>query len=71
MVGRCTIENAFPVDFSDSIDLNCFQCNFFSRTTGICQLTKKVSEYPSRYIGSHCPFSFDGEIIEIENQEEK
>lgn len=31
----------------------------------MCQLTKEISEYPTKYIGSHCPLNFDGEIKEI------
>ena len=26
--------------------------------------TKEISEYPTKYIGSHCPLNFDGEIKE-------
>ena len=52
------IEVSFPVDFKDSMDVNCHQCKFFSRQSGICQLTKEISEYPQRYIGSHCPLEF-------------
>ena len=52
------VEVSFPVDFKDSMDVNCYQCDFFSRQSGICQLTKKVSEYPQKYIGSHCPLEF-------------
>ena len=52
------IEVSFPVDFKDSMDVNCYQCKFFSRQSGICQLTKEISEYPQKYIGSHCPLEF-------------
>lgn len=52
------VEVNFPVDFKDSMDVNCYQCEFFSRQSGICQLTKKISEYPQKYIGSHCPLEF-------------
>ena len=52
------VEVCFPVDFRDSMDVNCHQCKFFSRQSGICQLTKEISEYPQKYIGSHCPLEF-------------
>ena len=52
----------FPVDWRENMAVNCYQCKFFSRNSGICQLTKEISEYPSKYIGSHCPLEFDGEI---------
>lgn len=34
----------------------------------MCQLTKEISEYPTKYIGSHCPLNFDGEIKEIRKE---
>ena len=52
----------FPVDWRENIDVNCYQCKFFGRNSGVCQLSKEISEYPSKYIGSHCPLEFDGEI---------
>ena len=62
ITGKCEIQIHFPVDFKDNTEVNCYQCKMFSRNNGICQLTKEISEYPSKYIGSHCPLSFDGEI---------
>ena len=50
-----TVEVAFPVDFKGNADISCYQCKFFSRNGGICYLTKEISEYPSKYVGSHCP----------------
>ena len=64
IVGECTIKVHFPVDWKDNVDVNCYQCKFFSRNNGVCQLTKEISEYPTKYIGSHCPLVFDGEIKE-------
>ena len=65
ITGECVVKIHFPVDFKDNADVNCYQCNMFSRNNGICQLTKEVSEYPTKYIGSRCPLNFDGEIKEI------
>lgn len=65
IVGRCAISVHFPIDWKDNIDVSCFQCKFFSRNNGICQLTKEVSEYPTKFRGSKCPLDFDGEIINI------
>lgn len=61
------VEVSFPVDFKDSMDVNCYQCKFFSRQSGICQLTKEISEYPQKYIGSHCPLEFINDNEEKEN----
>lgn len=52
-----TVTVGFPVDFRDNADINCYQCKFFSRNTGVCQLTKEISEYPQKYVGSHCPLN--------------
>lgn len=52
----------FPINYKDNADISCYQCGFFSRNTGICQLTKKISEYPQKYVGQNCPL----EIIEEE-----
>lgn len=65
VTGECIIKIHFPVDFKDNADVNCYQCKMFSRNNGICQLTKEVSEYPTKHIGSNCPLVFDGEIKEI------
>ena len=62
--GVAEIRVFFPVDWRDNPDISCRQCKFFSRTHGVCQLTKEVSEYPDKYVGSHCPLI----IKEIENE---
>lgn len=64
--GECTVTVSFPIDWKDNAEVNCYQCKMFSRNTGICQLTKEISEYPTKYIGSHCPLKFDGLIEELE-----
>jgi hypothetical protein len=66
ITGECVIKIRFPVDFKNNIEVNCYQCKMFSRNTGVCQLTKEVSEYPTKYRGSNCPLEFDGEIKNIE-----
>lgn len=55
---ECLVTVKFPVDWKDNPDVSCYQCKFFSRNNGICQLTKEVSEYPQKYIGSNCPLNF-------------
>lgn len=49
------IEVNFPIDFRGNPDVNCYQCKYFSKSSGLCRLTNEVSEYPQKYIGSHCP----------------
>ena len=58
ITGECIVKVHFPVDFKDNAEVNCYQCDFFSRNNGICYLTKKVSEYPTKYVGSNCPLDF-------------
>lgn len=53
--GYAIVEVAFPVDWKDNADISCYQCQFFSRNTGMCQLSKTISEYPQKYVGSNCP----------------
>ena len=53
--GKYTVTIHFPVDFKGNADICCYQCPMFSRNNGICQLTKAVSEYPQKYVGSCCP----------------
>lgn len=65
ITGECVVKIHFPVDFKDNADVSCYQCKMFSRNNGICQLTKEISEYPTKYIGSNCPLVFDGEIKNI------
>ena len=65
---QATVTVFFPVDMKDRADVNCYQCNFFSRQSGICQLTKEVSEYPQKCIGSNCPLNV---IEELQKENER
>lgn len=49
------VEVHFPVDFKNNADVSCYQCQFFSRNNGTCQLNKSVVAYPQKYIGQNCP----------------
>ena len=63
---RATVEVTFPVDDKGRADIKCFQCKYFSRQNGICQLTKQISEFPQQYVGSHCPLI----LIDKENEDD-
>lgn len=65
IIGTHTVKVTFPIDWRGDSEVNCYQCKFFSRNSGICQLTKEVSEYPTKYIGSKCPLEFNGEVNEV------
>lgn len=45
----------FPVDFKGCASICCMQCQFYSRNSGICQLTKSIPAYPQKYVGQDCP----------------
>lgn len=62
IIGECTVRAHFPIDWRDNADVNCYQCIFFSRSNGVCSLTKEICEYPQKYVGSCCPLEFSGEI---------
>lgn len=64
ITGECAVKVYFPIDEKDRADVSCYQCKFFSRASGICYLTKEISEYPQRYVSSKCPLTFSGEIKE-------
>ena len=68
ITGEYLVKVNFPVDWKDNADVCCYQCKMFSRNTGMCQLTKEISEYPTKYRGSRCPLNFDGEIKEIRKE---
>ena len=57
---QAVITVGFPVSFSGVAEISCYHCKYFTHSSGVCQLTKEVSEYPQKYVGSHCPL----EIIE-------
>lgn len=58
---RCIIEIGFPVDFRGNESIDCMHCFLFQRQSGKCPLTGQVSEYPDRYVGSHCPLELEEE----------
>ncbi len=55
VIGIATVRVNFPVDFKDNADVCCYQCHFFSRNNGVCQLNKEVVAYPQKYVGANCP----------------
>ena len=65
--GRVTLEVNFPVDWRGKADVSCYQCDFFSRSSGKCNLNGRVSEYPQKYVGSYCLLEFEGNEGDDEN----
>lgn len=64
ITGTATIQNLFPIDFKGNADISCMQCRYFSRNNGICQITKEITAYPSKYVGVNCPFRNDEMEVE-------
>ena len=58
IVGTCTVEVNFPVDFRGNPYVNCSQCAYWSRNSVRCRLNGAVTEFPEKYIGSRCPLKF-------------
>ena len=57
--GFAVVSNLFPVDWRGNADICCRACDFYKSVSRTCALTKKVSEYPEKYVGSACPLQYD------------
>lgn len=70
VIGVATIVNYFPVDLKGREDKTCMQCEYFDRSRSRCYLTKKISYYPDKYIGTDCPFRPEngGRLEAIDNE---
>lgn len=55
---KATVHVSFPVDFRDNADVCCELCPYYRRNYRNCGLNGEICEYPSKYIGSHCPLDF-------------
>ena len=55
ITAQATVTVFFPIDNKGYADISCYQCQFFSRHSGICQLNKEVVAYPTRHVGGNCP----------------
>jgi len=56
-----TVEVFFPVDAKGNADVNCYQCEYFHRTSSRCGLNDRLCAYPQKYIGQNCPLDFEKE----------
>ena len=63
IVGKCIISVNFPIDWNDKETINCSLCKYYVPSARTCSLTKEVSEFPQKFVGSHCPLDFSGEVI--------
>lgn len=57
--GNATVDVYFPVDGRGNADISCQQCFFFREASRRCGLTGQISEYPTKYVGSHCPLEME------------
>lgn len=55
VIGTAVVEVSFPVDRKGNADVSCSQCFFYREASRRCGLTGQISEYPNKYVGSHCP----------------
>ena len=64
------VTNYFPVDYKDRQHIYCELCDFYSRSGRRCNLTRKICEFPEKYVSSHCPLQWDdGENVNFESEE--
>lgn len=56
VTATAVITNYFPIDLKGNPDLSCYQCRYFSRSTGVCYITKDVTPKPQTAVGRTCPF---------------
>jgi hypothetical protein len=54
-----TVDVYFPVDAKGNGDVNCYQCEFFHRTSNRCGINGRICAYPQKYIGQYCPLNFN------------
>ena len=55
VIGTAVVEVSFPVDRKGNADVSYSQCFFYREASRRCGLTGQISEYPNKYVGSHCP----------------
>ena len=70
IIGKATLTIAFPVDYRGNARICCEVCPFYSMTSKRCHITGKPTEFPSKYVGSHCPFEIEYENTMGENAQE-
>ena len=61
IVGKAVIKNSFPVDSKGNADISCSQRQYYREASRRCGITGMVSEYPNKYVGSHCPLEMEDE----------
>lgn len=55
IIGRCTIEVGFPVDYNGRADISCKQCPYFRKTYSVCGLNGAVVAFGQSFVGDSCP----------------
>lgn len=57
--GKAEVKVYFPVDRKGNADISCAQCFFYREASRRCSLTWQISEYPTKYVGGHCPLEME------------
>ena len=55
VTGYATVYNHFPVDNKGVAYICCEQCDYYRVASRKCALNGQIVEFPTRYVGSHCP----------------
>lgn len=53
--GVAVVRVHFPVDAKGVADVSCRQCDVWIASRRRCGINGRITEYPERYVGSHCP----------------
>lgn len=52
---KATVYVNFPIDARGNVSICCDACFYHNKTTNTCALTKRVTHFPSKYVGDECP----------------
>ncbi len=57
VAAEATVRIFFPIDSTGKKYINCSKCKMFDVRNRACQITKEISEFPEKFVGSHCPLN--------------
>ena len=49
------VEVLFPIDWRGNPEIACKHCQYYSTSSRMCALNKKIVNYPDKYVGEFCP----------------
>lgn len=55
VIGRCEVENPFPIDLKGEPDISCRQCRFYRVSSRSCALTDDIVPWGEKFVAPTCP----------------